>query len=399
MPLNKNHSFDQPPQDYFDRSLSVYFDVIINRWKFIGYFVVATFIISTIVSFLIPKTYIATARILPPHENNSGIGSLLSVADHPLSGLAANLIGSHTPAAIYIGILKSRSVADELVRKFDLKNLYDKKYIEDVYEKLADRSDIEISKKNQIISVTVKDRDPQRAADLANTYVDILDKTNRNLDITQGKRKRLFLEKRLIQVREDLEKAELDLKDFQEKYHLISIEDQAKVVIQGVAEIKGEIIAAHTELEVFKQFGTEKQIEAIMLKAKIDELHNQLESIQKGKELVPTAPNPSIKDQGSSLFIPFDNLPRLAMQLMRFTREAKIQEKLFELITAQYEIARIEEAKDIVSIQVIDRAVPAEKKYSPKRGRIVITATLLMFFFTSIAVIGKEYQWKLKDMI
>lgn len=372
-------------------SLVDFFLVIYQYRKMILMIVGAAFILSIIVSLLLPKMYIATARILPPRENSTGLSSLLSNADDPLSGLAGSLIGNQTPAALYVGIMKSRTVADELNQKFNLKELYDLKYIEDVYSKLADRSTIEVSKKDQLIHVSVKDREPRRAADMANAYVDMLDQINRKLNINQGKRKRVFLEDRLKDVRLDLEQAEMNLKGFQEKYHLVSIEEQARVAIEGAAEIKGQIIAAQTELEVLKQFGTERQIEAVMLKAKVEELQKHLGSIEKGQISGTDGPNQLEKDKGSSFYIPFDEMPRLGLQLMRLMREAKIQEKLFELLTAQYEMARIEEAKDVDTIQVLDRAVAPEKKYSPKRARFVMVSTFLTMIGFIISIFLKRH--------
>jgi uncharacterized protein involved in exopolysaccharide biosynthesis len=376
---------------YTESTLSDYFEVLVKHRKFIGYIVGFAFVISTLISLLLPKMYTATARILPPKENSSGLTSLLSKTDDPLGGLAASLIGNQTPAALYVGIMKSRSVADELNQKFNLKKLYDVKYIEDVYSRLEDRSTIEISKDNQLINVSVKDRDPRRAADMANTYVDMLDQISRKLNITQGKRKRIFLESRLQKVRSSLEEAEVDLKAFQEKNHLISIDEQAKAAIEGAAEIKGQIIAAQTQLEVLKQVGTERQIEAVMLKAKIEELQKQLASIEKSTKTEQGVSKASIPDADSDFYIPFEDMPGLGMQLMRLTREVKIQEKLFELLTAQYEMARIEEARDVDTIQVLDAAVPAEKKSSPKRIAIVISSVAIAVMVSMLLAFLMEY--------
>lgn len=378
-----------------DISLIEYRDVLFKYRKFISYTVGSTIFFSIILSFLLPKMYLATAQVLPPQENTSAITALLSNSDNPLSGLAGSFIANQSTASLYVGIMKSRSVADALIDKFSLRDLYNKKYIEDVYSKLEDRTTFHISRKDQIISVSVLDRDPERAADMANAYVEMLDQTNRKLNITQGKRKRLFLEDRLREVRTDLSNAEIKLKAFQEKYNLVSIEEQAKVAIEGAAEIKSQIIAAQTELEVLKQFGTEKQIEAVMLKAKIEELTKQLSEIEQG--IKPDTNDSKVPKtaKGPNFYIPFDDLPRLGLELVRLTREAKIQEKLFELLIAQYEMARIEEAKDVDTIQVLDKAVPPEKKVSPKRTRIVIVMTLLAFVISTIIVLGKEYQWRI----
>ncbi len=391
----KNSVSDQGSRSLADISLSEYRDVLVKHRKLIGYIVGVAFVFSIILSLLLPKMYVASARILPPQDNNSAISAFLTNSENPLSGIAGSIIGNQSTAALYVGIMKSRSVADVLIEKFNLKDLYGKKYIEDVYAKLQDRSSFIISKKDQIITVSVLDRDPKRAAAMANAYVDMLDQTNRNLNITQGKRKRLFLEDRLQEVRSDLGNAEMQLKAFQEKYDLVSIEEQAKVAIEGAADIKSQIIAAQTELEVLKQFGTEKQIEAIMLKAKIEELRKQLSTIEQGTKQETGATNSSTTDKEPNIYIPFDDLPRLGLQLLRLTRETKIQEKLFELLIAQYEMARIEEAKDVDTIQILDQAIQPEKKVSPKRIRIVISLTLLAVIVSLVVVLIKEYQWSL----
>jgi tyrosine-protein kinase Etk/Wzc len=394
---NKNLA-NQEPQIPSNGVLSDYIVTIIKHHKFIGIIVGTTFILSIIVSLLLPKMYIATARILPPRENNAGLTSLLASAETPLGGLAGSLFTNQTPAALYVGILKSRSVSDALEQQFNLRQLYGLKYIEDVYSKLEDRTSIVISKKDQIVRVSVMDRDPQRAADMANAYIAILDKINRKLNNTEGKRKRLFLEDRLKEVRSNLVKAETDLKAFQERYQLVSIEEQARVTIEGAADIKSKIIAAQTELEVFKKFGTDRQIEAVMLKAKIDELQKQLVNIEQGKNPNAQADNFTQTGDSSNFYIPFDELPRLGLQLIRFSREAKIHEKLFELLTAQYEMARIEEAKNVDTIQVLDKAVALKKKVAPKRSRIILSMTFFSFIISAILVLCKEYQWTFRKI-
>jgi uncharacterized protein involved in exopolysaccharide biosynthesis len=390
-PSNQSGSTDNSDPSHSGISLADYFKIIFEHRRFIGYMAGSAFVISLVVSFMIPKTYMATARILAPRESGPGLASLISGSENSLMGLAVDLAGNQTPAALYVGILKSRSVADALNQKFKLQKLYGARYIEDVYAKLADRSIIEISKKEPLITVSVKDQDPQGAADIANAYVDILGRINRKLSSTQGKRKRIFLEKRLNEVRHNLEKAETDLKAFQEQYHLVSMEEQAKVAIEGAAEIKSQIVAAQTELEVYKQFGTEKQIEAVMLKAKIEELQKQLKAIKQGEEPAAIDSKSPKNVNGSGVYIPFADLPRLGMELMRLTREAKVQEKLFALISAQYEMAQIEEVKDVNTVQVLDPAVAPQKKHAPRRRAIIVTSTALTVMASVFLVFLMEY--------
>ncbi len=361
--------------------------VLLRRKRMILYIVLGAIILSVFVSLILPKMYTATARILPPQESSPGLSGLLSQAGGALGGLASSFMGGQSGSDTYVGILKSRTIADELINKFSLKELYGKEYLEDVYKGLAKRTNIDIAQTDQIISVSVEDHDPQRAADMANAYVDGLDSINRKVNVTAGQRKRIFLEKRLKNVGEDLEKAETELKQFQEKHKLVAIDEQAKAAIEGASQIKGEIIAAQTELEVLKQFGTERQNEAVMLKSKIAELRHQLTKIESG--------NPDGDDK-DNFYVPFKELPALGMQLIRLMREAKIQEKVFELMTTEYELAKIEEAKDVNTIQVLDKAVPPDKKSSPKRSLIVILSTFVAFFIAMFLAFFMEFIERIK---
>jgi uncharacterized protein involved in exopolysaccharide biosynthesis len=386
-PQNNSEQIEFQPSGIPAASIADYFHVLSKRRKLIGYVTGGGFALSIFISLLMPRMYMATARILPPQETGSSFASLLSKNESPLSGLADKLFSQQTPAELYVGIMKSRTVADALDQKFKLKELYNLKYIEDVHAKLKDRSDIRVSPKDQIISISVKDRDPHRAADMANAYVDELDQINRRLNITEGQRKRAFLEGRLKEVASNLEKAENALKDFQEQNHLVAIDEQAKAEIKAAAEIKAEIIAAQTELTVFRQFGTERQNEAVMLKAKVEELQNYLSLIENGMGENKSPSKLFNYTEDSSLYVPLGRLPELGMKLAHLTREAKTQEKVFELLTAQYEIAHIEEAKDVNTVQVLDQALAPEKKYSPKRIFIVLDSTFLSFVGIILAII------------
>ena len=385
-----------PDYDEDEINLADLFLVLLKRKKMIFLIVFFAIVLSVIVSLSLPKMYTATARILPPQESGSGLSGLLSQGGGVLGGLAGSLMGGKTTSDLYVGILKSRTVADILIKKFNLKDLYDNKYKEDVYKKLAKRTSIQVSRKDQIISISVEDRDPRRAADMANIYVDALDRINRSVNITEGHRKRVFLETRLKEVKKDLSGAETDLKEFQENYKVVAIEEQARAAIEGAARIKGEIIAAQTELEVLKEFGTEKQNEAIMLKSRISELSNQLAKIEVGNPGKDILQLGKIDKENSNFYIPFNELPALGMQLARLMRQAKIQEKVFELVTSQYELAKIEEAKDVNTIQILDRAVPPERKSKPKRRLIVMLSTVIASFMAVFFAFFMEYINRLK---
>jgi uncharacterized protein involved in exopolysaccharide biosynthesis len=372
-----------PPQDEVD--LSQYVLVLLRRKKMILWVLCLALILSVTYSFLSPNRYTATTRILPPQEPNTGISGMLLQTNEALGGLAGGLMGVKTSSELSVGILESRTVAEILVKEYDLKKLYGQKSLDRVLGILADRTRVEVSRKTQIISVSVTDTDPKRAADMANAYADALDKINRAVNVTAGQRKRAFLEDRLKRVREDLLKAEMDLKAFQEKHRLVAINEQAKTTIDGAARLKGELIAAQTELEVLKSFGTERQNEAVKLKSKISELRKQLGKIESG----------SAADGG--FYIPFSEFPSLGLELARLLRETKIQEEVFKLVTTQYELAKIEEAKDVNTVQVLDRAVAPDQRSGPRRSLIISLSLLLAFFGAVFYAFTAEYVARLRQ--
>lgn len=341
-------------------------------------------VVAFVVSLLAPNMYTATARLLPPQEPGTGIQGLVSNG----GGTMYSLVGGKSSADVYVGILESRTVADDIIQRFGLKEVYGDSTMADVYRKLADRTRVNVSTKTQIISISVKEHDPVIAAAIANGYVDGLDRINRSMNITEGQRKRIFLEGRLTKVERDLAEAESELKDFQQKYRLVALEEQARTVVEGAARIRAEMISAETELEVLKQFRTDRQNETIMLKTRVAELGRQLAIAETGSNGNKAGNG---DPQGDPFQFSFQNIPELSMQFGRLVREAKVQEKLFELLTSQYELAKIEEAKDMNTIQILDRAVPPDRKSGPKRVMITALTAVSVFILAVLWAFFTEY--------
>jgi len=257
--------------------------VLLKHKKLIIGIVLFAIVASVTISLIIPNEYTATASILPPKDSGSAMSAALSQASGALGGLASQFAGGGKSSSdVYVGILESRTVADTLITKFDLKKVYDQELLQDVYNTLKEKRKFELSQTSQIVTVSVTDVNPERAAQMANAYVEALGQINMTVNTTEGQRKRVFLERRLEGVKVDLAKAETTLKEFQEKYKVVAIEEQAKATIEGAAVIIGQLIAAQTELEVLRQFGTERQNEAVMLRSKIGELQKQLTKIESG---------------------------------------------------------------------------------------------------------------------
>jgi tyrosine-protein kinase Etk/Wzc len=392
-PQSEDNRKNLYPDDEDEIKLTDLLLVLLKRKKVILLFVSAAIVVSVVKSLLLPFGYTATARILPPSESSSTLSPLSQITG--VFGIWPGRFG-RTTADTCVGILQSDAVADILIDRFDLKDYFKRKYKSDLYNTLRGIAKFDVDRKTQIISISVEDKDPKRAADMANAYVDALDQINQKVNATEGHRKRVFLESRLKKVVQDLSKAETDLKTFQEKNNLVAIGDQARVAIEGAAKIKGEIIASQTELEILKQFGTERQNEAIMLKSKIAELNKQLAKMETGNPDKDKADDAKKSENNPDFYIPFNEMPALGIQLARFMREVKVQEKVFELVTSQYEMAKIDEAKDMTTIQVLDKAFPPDRRSSPRRTQIVILSTVVAFFFAVFLAFVLEYVDRFK---
>jgi uncharacterized protein involved in exopolysaccharide biosynthesis len=356
-------------QHYDEINLIDLFIVVLRRKWIVTAITCSTIVLAVFYANTLPNMYTATTRVLPPPSSNSGASALLFEGGG--SNLLGALFGGPSATDTYVGILKSRTVMDRIIESFKLKELYGLSDMESTRSVLAMRTEVE-SSKNQIIRVSVEDHDPLRAAGMANMYVEELDRVNRALNVTSGHLKRVFLEGRLQKVERDLSESEVELREFQEKFKLVALGEQARVTIEGAARIKGEIVMAQTELEVLKKFGTEKNIEAIRLKSRIAELNNQLSKIELGYSNGIHAGIQNAAVEESNFYIPFNELPNLSLKYTILQREARIQEELFKMLTSQYELAKIEEAKDFNMIQVLDRASPPDRRSSPRPKLIVI---------------------------
>lgn len=383
--VQQNPEYEIPFMDYFL--------VLLRRKKMILMIVLFAAVLAGGISFLLPDVYTATARILPPRSETSPAG----LRSMPELGLLGGIFGGGSTVDVYVGILESRTVADRLIGLFALKEHYGQKYMEKTRLELSHRTAIKTSAEDQVVSISVEDVEPKRAADMANAYVAELDRINRSVNVTSGHLKKVFLEERLTKVEEDLSRAETALKDYREKYGIVAIADQARVVIEGAARIKGEIIAAQTELEVMKRFSTERNNQVVGLNSKIVELTRQLARIEKGDEGHAAVKNASAKEPDSNLYISISEMPALGLQLARLEREARVQEEVYKLITSQYEMAKIEEAKDINTIQILDRAIPPDRKSGPKRILIVALSMALGFFVGVLSSFAVDFRRRLME--
>jgi uncharacterized protein involved in exopolysaccharide biosynthesis len=332
-------------------------------------------IAATALAFLIPKHYESTTRLMPPdNQSSSGLAmaaAALSGRVGGLGGIAGDLLGLKSTSELFVGILGSRTVEDKLIQQFDLKKVYRDGRMEDARKDLADHTDMSVDRKSQIITVKVTDRRPQRAAAMAQAYVDELNRLVAELSTSGARRERIFLEGRLQAVKQDLETAEKEFSQFASKNMAIDIKEQGKAMVEAAATLQGQLIAAQSELEGLRQVYTDNNVRVRSVRARIAELQNQLERLGGKGEGAPGVRN----QEGEALYPSIRKLPLLGVTYADLYRRTKVQEAVFETLTQEYELAKVQEAKEIPTVKVLDPANVPDKKSFPPRLLIMILGT------------------------
>jgi capsule polysaccharide export protein KpsE/RkpR len=281
-----------------------------------------------------------------------------------------------TTGALFVGVLKSRTALDRIVDRYDLKKVYGEKLELKAREKLADRTEISEERKSGIIKVTVTDRDPKRAAAIAGSYVDELDTLMAQLTTSSAHRERVFLEQRLAGVTQDLETAEKEFSQFASKNATLDITEQGKAMVMAAATLEGQLIAAQSELEGLRQIYTDGNVRVRSVEARITELRKQLQKIGGKAGAAPSGDSESTSD------LPYPSLRQLPVLGVPFAdkfRQLKVQEVVFETLTKQYEIAKVQEAKEIPTVKVLDRPEVPERKSFPPRLLLTVLGTCVAF--------------------
>jgi uncharacterized protein involved in exopolysaccharide biosynthesis len=321
---------------------------------------------AALISLALPNIYSGVTKILPPQQNQSAAALMLSQLGNAAS-LAGNALPIKNPNDLYVGMLKSRTVADSVIARFGLKELYERKTLEDTRRDLEERTSISHGR-DGIITIRFEDPDPKRSAAVANAYVEELYKLTQTLAVTEAGQRRLFLEKQLKQTREGLSDAELALKKTQETTGLIKLDDQGRAIIEAVANLRAQIAAKEVEARAMSLFATERNPNYLRVQQELGGLRAELARMEKNTRSGP-----------GDIFVPTGRVPEAGLEYLRRLREVKYYESVFELLAKQFEMAKIDEAREGAIVQVLDRAVEPEKKSRPHRARIVVITAILAF--------------------
>jgi tyrosine-protein kinase Etk/Wzc len=350
--------------------------VLGRRKKFLAVSTLAVFAVALIVTLLIPKRYTATITVLPPQQGSSLSSALLSQVGNlgALGSLASGSLGLKNPADMTVALLKSRSVEDAMIQRFDLMKLYKEKRLSDARKSLENHTSIDSNIKDGLIRIEIEDRDPKRASDMANAYVDEYQKFSQHLAIGEAGQRRLFFEHQLVGAKNDLAGAEEALKASQQKSGMIQLDSQARALIESVAALRAEITAKEVEISSLSLSETSNNPDIRMAREQLAALQSQLRRIggtQSGED--------------SDLIVPRGKIPQAGMDYVRKLRDVKYNEMIFEILAKQFEVAKIDEAHEGAIIQVVDPAVPPDKKSFPKLSLIVPGVT---FVWILLAIFG-----------
>ena len=374
-----------PQQDDDEINL---FDLLIvlakHKLMVLGFPLVAG-VLAVIVSLLLPNIYTATTKILPPQQGQAGGAAAMLAQLGGLAGAAGGLAGIKNPSDLYIGMMKSRTVADNIIQRFDLTKVYEGKYPSQVRLTFANASNITAGK-DGIISIDVDDQDPKRAADLANAYVEELMKLTQVLAVTEASQRRLFFERQLGQAKESLAKAEAAARGAMQSGGLMQVEGQGRTLVETTARLRGQITVKEVQIGAMRSFATDRNPDMRMAQQELDTLRYELARLEGAgtSAHTKTSADRSPDKAGSGI------------DSVRLLRDVKYQETVYELLAKQFELAKIDEAKESTVVQVLDKAIEPDRKSKPKRLMIVLLATLAALFVGVIGAFVREALVKAK---
>ena len=351
--------------------------------------------LATLLAFLIPVRYESRTQIMPPDsELGTGLSSLLAMAGQGGSALgmmAGDLLGLKTSGSLFIGILHSHTVEDRIIDKFDLRSVYGVKLMETARRQLEENTQIAEDRKSGIITIVVTDHSAQRATAIAQAYIAELNRLVVELNTSAAHRERVFLEDRLKTVKQDLDSSSKEFSEFASKNTAIDIKEQGKAMVEAAATLQGHLIAAQSELEGLRQIYTANNVRVRAVQARIDELQKKLQQMG-GGDVGAAAP----AGGNDSLYPSIRKLPLLGVTYSDLYRKTKIQETLFEVLTQQCELAKVQEAKETPSVKVLDEPIVPEKKAFPPRLLIMALGAGFAFVLGAVWVVGKT-SWDETD--
>ena len=367
------------PSDGYEVSLiDVLTRLALRKWliaKVTGIAVLA----GVVLCFVLPVRYTATTKIMPPQQTQSTASMLMmnqltGLGGGSIAALASGGLGLKNPNDIYIGMLTSRTIADAIIQKFGLMQVYRAKDMTEARKKLARYTEV-ASEKNGFIAISVTDKDKNRVAEMANAYTDQLRVLTQTLAVTEASQRRRFYEDQLKQAKDSLVAAELTFQQVQQQKGLVQLDAQARAMIAGISSLRAQVAAKQVEVQALRSYSTDQNPEVQLAEKELASL--QAEELR----LEQRSHSPGTGDLG------LGNVPAAGLEYLRAAHEVAYRQALFDMLMKQYDAARLDEAKEAAIIQVVEPAIVPDRKSSPKRALIVVAFTVVGFFGACILVL------------
>jgi tyrosine-protein kinase Etk/Wzc len=361
--------------------------VLVERKRIILLVTGVCALLALVVSLLLPKWYTATVILLPPQQNSSlgsaltsQLGNLGSVA-----ALAGGSLGIKNPNDMYVAMLRSETVEDGMVHRFELQQEYHKRLVSDARKAFENHAAVDGAGKDGLIHISVEARSPGRAAELANGYVDEFRELSKHLAFTEAQQRAAFFQQQLEESKDHLANAEEALKRTEQTTGLIQLDSQAKALIESAAELRAQIAAKEVQIQAMQTYATGENAQVIQAQQELESMRAQLAKLGGSDE------------SANSLIVPKGKVPEAGLEYVRKLRDVKYYETIFDILARQFEIAKLDEAKEGAIVQVVDPAVAPDRKSSPKRGLIILIATGAGFFLGILAALLQAGWAHLKE--
>ncbi len=363
--------------------------IVLAAKKRMIFWVSAVFaLLGILISLVLPKRYTAMVTLLPPQQNSSVSAALASQLGNlgGMAALAGGSLGLKNPNEIFVAMLKSRTVEEATIEHFGLMKEYHQRYLSDARKAFENHVTVDGSGKDTLIHISIVDRDPNRAAELANGYVAQFRTLSQHLAITEASQRRLFFEQQLELAKDNLANAEEAMKIAEQKSGMIQLDSQARALIESAASLRAQIVTREVQLQGMQTYASERNAQFVQAQQELNGLRSQLAKLG-GSE-----------DSGSGgLMLPKGKVPEAGLEYVRKLRDVKYYEAIFEILARQFEMAKLDEAKQGALIQVVDSAVPPDKRSFPRRGLIVIGATALGFFIGTFLALTQAGLGRIKN--
>jgi capsule polysaccharide export protein KpsE/RkpR len=391
--IEQNPLADMPVRRPWVENASLFWD----HRKIFLWAAAVVFLLSIVMVLRMPKEYVSTARIMPPEQGGNGAALLAALvgkgtAGGGLAGLAGSLLGTKNSGALFVALLRSGTVTGDLIDRFDLRKVYHKRYRIAAAKRLATLTKITEDTKSGVITIVVTDETRERARDLAQGYLDELNNLVARVNTSSAHREREFIEHRLTTVQTELQNAQVALSDFSSKNTAVDIKEQTKATVEAGAKLEGQLIVGETELDSLRQIYGNENVRVRAAEARNAILRRELQyangqSGPEARDIDATHPYPALRQ-----------LPQLGVQWANLYRTVRVHETVFDLLSEEYEMARIEEAKSIPTIGVIDVPGLPERRSGPYRTLIVLISTALSCVMTGLFLLARRW-WLAMDVL